>query len=275
MTTRLAVWGDPVEHSRSPELHAAAYAALGLEWSYGRRRVDAAGFRSALETLDNAWRGLSLTMPLKEAAFRAAATRDRRAELTGAVNTLRFDSGAARGFNTDVGGIVRSVREFALDSIGRARIVGAGATAASAVAAFGELGVEDVEIVARRPERIRPLADLGERAGVAVAARAFGSEYHDVDLTIATLPGGAELPGEKVDPLAASGGLLFDVAYSPWPSRLARSWTARGASAQSGLSMLLNQAVLQVRIFVTGDPATALDDEPSVVAAMRAALMGD
>ena len=65
MLTRLAVWGDPIAHSRSPQLHAAAYRALGLDWEYDRRRVAEDEFDAALAGLDAAWRGLSLTMPLK------------------------------------------------------------------------------------------------------------------------------------------------------------------------------------------------------------------
>ncbi|MGA7148303.1 MAG: shikimate dehydrogenase, partial [Microbacterium sp.] len=106
---RLAVWGDPIAHSRSPQIHAAAYRALGFDWSYGSEQVDAAGFAEALARLDPSWRGLSLTMPLKSAAFAAAAERDRHAELTGAVNTLLLGPDAPRGFNTDVGGIVRAL----------------------------------------------------------------------------------------------------------------------------------------------------------------------
>ena len=74
---RLAVWGDPIAHSQSPALHSAAYAALGLDWQYDRRQVDEAGFDAAIDGLDDAWRGLSLTMPLKERAF------DRADELVG------------------------------------------------------------------------------------------------------------------------------------------------------------------------------------------------
>ena len=110
---RLAVWGDPIAHSKSPQLHAAAYAALGLDWEYTRRRVDEAAFIEALETLDDSWRGLSLTMPLKEKAHRAARTHDRYADLTGAVNTLLLTGGIS-GFNTDVGGIVDALGEHCL-----------------------------------------------------------------------------------------------------------------------------------------------------------------
>ena len=80
--TRLEVWGDPIDHSLSPRLHAAAYARLGWDWTYGRRRVDAAGFAAEVDGLDASYRGLSLTFPLKAAAFAAATTRDRPAELT-------------------------------------------------------------------------------------------------------------------------------------------------------------------------------------------------
>ncbi|KAF2411857.1 shikimate dehydrogenase, partial [Microbacterium sp. B35-04] len=130
--TRLEVWGDPIAHSRSPQLHAAAYEVLGLDWSYGLRRVDEASFAAEFADLDDSWRGLSLTMPLKGVAFAAASTHDRRAELTGAVNTLLLDLAGARGFNTDVGGIVRALADDDITDVARARIVGAGATATSA-----------------------------------------------------------------------------------------------------------------------------------------------
>ncbi|MFZ8477667.1 hypothetical protein ACO1MN_15510, partial [Staphylococcus aureus] len=74
--TRLAVWGDPIGHSRSPALHAAAYRELGLPWAYGRQRVTEAGFPAAVENLDATWRGLSLTMPLKNVAARSAVSLD-------------------------------------------------------------------------------------------------------------------------------------------------------------------------------------------------------
>lgn len=74
--TRLAVWGDPIDHSRSPSLHAAAYRELGLSWEYGRQRVSEAEFVTRLHDLDATWRGLSLTMPLKNVAATAAATLD-------------------------------------------------------------------------------------------------------------------------------------------------------------------------------------------------------
>lgn len=271
--SRLEVWGDPIAHSRSPQLHAAAYAVLGLDWTYGRRRVDEASFGGELAGLDDAWRGLSLTMPLKGVAFAAAASHDRRAELTGAVNTLLLDPEGARGFNTDVGGIVRALADDGVTEVPRARIVGAGATATSALIALSELGARDVDVVARRPAAVEPLAALGRELGISVAATSFATSVHDdVPLTIATLPGDAPVTDAAADALAGSGGLLLDVVYGHWPTALSAAWERAGGAARSGLGMLLHQALLQIRIFRHGTPDAPLDREAEALAAMRRAL---
>jgi shikimate dehydrogenase len=273
---RLAVWGDPIGHSRSPLLHAAAYRALGLPWTYERRRVTEPEFDSAVAELDESWRGLSLTMPLKGAAHRYVTTRDRHAELTGAVNTLVLDPEGARGLNTDVGGIVEALRESGFDAVDSARIIGTGATATSAVVALAELGAAEIEIRARRPERASTLVRLGDELGVRVAAAAIeaGPVPH-VGLTIAALPGDAVLSDEVTESLAAGGGTLFDVVYGTWPTLLGAAWERAGLPATSGLGMLLHQALLQVRAFTTGDARHPLDDEAHVLAEMRRAVVGD
>ncbi|MFT4306786.1 MAG: shikimate dehydrogenase [Microbacterium sp.] len=269
----LAVWGDPVDHSRSPQLHRAAYDALGLDWGYGRLRVDEHGFPGAVARLDASWRGLSLTMPLKGVAWRDAATRDRHAELTGAVNTYLLTDGGPHGFNTDVGGLARDLRERGFDGIDRARIVGAGKTAASALVALAELGVAEVEVVLRRLGAVTPLQELGDELGVAVTPAPLPAESPAaVPLTVAALPGGARLADDSAALLAACGGALYDVVYGHWPSSLALAWQRLGAPAWDGLGMLLQQALLQVRVFTAGSPDQPLADEPAVVAAMRAAL---
>ena len=265
---RLAVWGDPIAHSMSPALHATAYRTLGVEWEYDRRRVDAAGFAEAFGGLDSSWRGLSLTMPLKEQAFAVAAVRDHHAELTGAVNTLLFGDRPA-GFNTDVGGIIDALAEHGITAPRTVRILGAGATAASALVAVAELNAGLVDVRARRPERAAALVELGERLGVTLTVDAFDAAASPVDLTIATLPSGTELAAPIARSLAAGGGALFDAAYAPWPSALGAIWGE--APAISGRGMLLHQAVRQVRVFHRGDPHTALPAEDRVLAAMRAA----
>lgn len=267
LVTHLEVWGSPIAHSRSPQLHLAAYRALGLDWSFDRREVSGDGF--AAEIAKGGVRGLALTYPLKSHAFDAAARRDRWAELTGVANTLFFGGSAVSGFNTDVGGLARALREVGAAEARRVRIVGAGATTTSAIVALSELAAEHVEVVARRPEAAAPLVGLGERAGIAVSVAPLDAPSGTADLTIATLPGGTELDPAAAARLGELGGALFDVAYSPWPTSLAAAWPA---ATHDGLAMLLHQAVIQVRIFVSGDPRVELPNEEAVVAAMRAAL---
>lgn len=272
---RLEVWGDPVAHSRSPQLHAAAYRRLGLDWDYGRRRVAEQAFAAELAALPAGYRGLSLTMPLKTAAFAAADSRDRRAELTGAVNTLLLDPAGHRGYNTDVGGLVRALREDGWDEVPSARIIGAGATATSALVALAELGAERVQVVARRPDAVAALREIGARLGVEVTGTPFDAVFEPVAVSIATLPGDAAVPAPVADALARSGGPLVDVVYGHWPTALSVAWDAAGAPARSGLGMLLHQALLQVRVFVLGDPDLQLPDEAAVLAEMRLAVVGD
>lgn len=269
---RLEVWGDPIAHSKSPVLHAAAYRVLGVGWQYGRRQVSTEGFAGEFSTLDESWRGLSLTMPLKEAAFSAASARDRHAELTRAVNTLLLGP-EPQGFNTDVGGIVDALAENGIAEFSRVRILGAGATAASALVAASECGADRVEVSARRPERAEGLEALGERLGVRVTVSPLTASVAPVDVTIATLPSGTVLDDSVSAALSDSGGDLFEVAYEPWPSALAHAW--QSGRVISGSAMLLYQAVRQVRVFVNGDPLHPLDDEACVRDEMRSAYVGD
>ncbi|MFC7790314.1 shikimate dehydrogenase [Microbacterium sp. MAHUQ-60] len=270
--TRLAVWGDPIAHSRSPRLHAAAYERLGLDWDYGRQRVDAATFPTALAALDGSWRGLSLTMPLKEVAHDAADELDGHARLTGAVNTLLLDE-RLQGFNTDVGGIVDAFAQAEVGELEEVRILGAGATAASALVAAVELGAQRVEVRARRPEAADRLRRIGGELGVAVTAVAFDAPAADVVATIATLPSGTVLEPSVSAALSFSGGVLFEAAYAPWPSALAAGWGS--ATVISGFDMLLHQAVRQIRIFLHGSQDILLPEEDVIVAVMRSASMED
>lgn len=273
---RLEVWGDPIAHSMSPALHTAAYSALGWEWSYDRRRVDADHFASELAGLPAEYRGLSLTFPLKGQAHAAAVSLDHPARLTGAVNTLLLTDEGPRGFNTDVGGLVADLRRQGVAGVDNARIVGAGATATSALVALSELGAARVDVFARRPEAAAPLVALGERLAIRVSMHPMGAVTEaSVPVTISTLPGGADVPPHLAERLAAAGGVLYDVVYGHWPTALATAWSSAGNPAVNGLGMLVQQAVRQIRVFRTGDPETPLPHEESIVDVMRRAVMGD
>lgn len=260
MRHRAAVLGSPVSHSLSPRLHNAGYAALGLsDWRYTSAEVAEAELAGFVAGLDDTWRGLSLTMPLKEAAFEVAAEVSDVAERAGAVNTLvRRADGGWDADNTDVHGIVESLRHVADPS--RAVVIGAGATARSAVLALQALGTEHVTVAARRREPAEALARFAAAQDLTAAVVPL-QEWagHGARLVLSTVPGGASA---SLVELARSmravltGIVLFDVVYAGWPSPLAAAVAEAGGETVSGLEMLIHQAVRQFELF-TGRPVDA------------------
>jgi shikimate dehydrogenase len=267
--TRLAVLGAPVAHSLSPVLHRAAFGVLGLDWTY--EAIEAHG-SDLPRLLDAGFHGLSLTMPLKRDVLPLLDTVDETAVLTGGVNTVLFANGL-QGFNTDVAGIVRAFARSNIDSLESVHVLGSGATAASVIAAVQSLGAESVTVFARTPAHADPLVQLGAALDLPVLVRplADASDAVGPSLVANTLPGGVE-HGLAFPESVRRESVLFEVAYSPWPSTLARDWFAVGGTVVDGLDMLIEQALVQERIFVGGSPTLALDGEERVLAAMRAAV---
>jgi len=271
---RLAVLGSPIGHSKSPALHRAAYAALGLDWSYDQLDVSEAGLSAFLDGLDEEWRGLSLTMPLKQSVIPLLTETDRVAEQTGVANTVLLDGDDISGFNTDVAGIVRALSAAGLQEARYVHVLGGGATAASALVAAAELGAERVDVHVRDLQKSVWLEPLAHRLGLMIRIRSFAQADRSLDvpqLVISTLPGGASTEAIYTDSTRRKA-VLLDVAYDPWPSVLATAWQAVGGRVVSGLAMLAQQALLQVRIFVSGDVLQPLPDEEGVLEAMLAAV---
>lgn len=266
----LAVLGSPIAHSRSPQLHAAAYRVLGLPWEYSRVEVASGELAAFLDGLDASWRGLSLTMPLKREVLPLLAERTEAVENSGAANTVLLQGGRARGFNTDIAGIVGALRDHGVTEADTVHVIGTGNTAASAFLAAARLGATRILVSGRSLDGLADLERLGDRLGVRAESRVYGADVVvRADLVINTLPGDVD-PGDVPD--ADLGGALLEVPYDPWPTPRASRWAARDALVVSGLEMLLHQAVEQVRIFVTGEEGGALDNERAVVAAMRDAV---
>lgn len=272
---RAAVLGSPVSHSLSPALHTAAYAALGLsDWTYDRHEVAADGLAAFVGDLDASWRGLSLTMPLKEVAFEVASKVTAIAQGAGAINTLvRRDDGQWEGHNTDVVGIVGAVQH--VEHAGRATILGSGATSRSAALALAELDVRDVIVAARNATTSAEVVALLDRHGVAaihVPLEQWAAETEPRRLVVSTLapvasPTAAAVP--EVSSRQWSGSTFLDVVYADWPTPLARAAQDAGATVISGLDMLVHQAAAQVELF-TGRPGPV----GAMFAAARAAIAG-
>jgi shikimate dehydrogenase len=265
---RAAVLGSPIAHSLSPVLHRAAYRALGLtDRRYDRFEVDEAalpGFLAGLDVEGEGWTGLSLTMPLKRAVIPLLDEVSDTALAVDAVNTVLFTADGRRtGDNTDVPGMVAALRERGVTTVGSAAVLGAGATASSALAALAQVCTGEVTAYVRGPERAAQMRELGERLGVKVTAAPWerAAEAFSTPLTISTTPVGA------TDHLAASvptsPGALFDVLYHPWPTALAAAWSHCNGTVLGGLDLLVHQAVLQCELFTGITPAP--------LAAMRAA----
>ena len=245
---RAAVLGSPIAHSRSPQLHLAAYRALGLDgWTYERIECTAAELPGLVSGFGPEWVGVSVTMPGKFAALQFATERTLRAELVGAANTLVRTPDGWRADNTDIDGVIGALGEVA----GRAAVLGSGGTAPAAVIGLAELGVQHISIVARNPDKAAPLLDLGGRIGVETRWVQLGTPLADVEVVVSTLP--ADVAAQHVTTLAATP-LLLDAIYDPWPTPLAAAVEAAGGRVISGLQMLLNQAYAQVEQF-TGLPA--------------------
>ncbi len=271
--TRLAVLGSPISHSLSPALHRAAYDVLGLDWTYDAIEVTEAHLAGFIAGLDDGWRGLSLTMPLKRAALELPLVSvDPGARATGSANTLRLTDDGIIAANTDVLGIVEALR-----GAGTPRsvwILGAGATAASAVVAAAQIGATRLHLSARSPERAGRLRELGLQQGVTVDIGRLDEPVEDAsEITISTLPGGSDTSSVPI-PRTTIGRTLLDVAYDPWPSALGERWATAGGTVVSGLEMLIHQAVAQIRLFAAADSTRQLPEEARVISAMRAAVRG-
>ncbi|MBM3695962.1 MAG: shikimate dehydrogenase [Actinobacteria bacterium] len=255
---RLVLLGDPVAHSRSPAIHRAALAAVGLEGSYEARRVDAAGvYRACAEIRAGTLAGANVTMPHKRVAAAAADRLDPAAAACGAVNTLAGDEGEVWGYNTDVGGL-RLAREWAgIPPGGPVLVLGGGGAAAAALVAFA--GVP-LAVATRCPGAGGALAAA---RGIRAAEVAWGQPAPGALLVNATTLGmhGEPLPLVLVEEAAG----LIDLPYGEAATPAVRQARERGLPVADGLEVLVAQAALSFRIW-TGCEAP--------VAVMRRAARG-
>ena len=294
MTLRAAVLGHPISHSKSPALHRAAYAKLGVQLDYDAVDVTEEALPAFMAGVraDGGWRGLSVTMPLKAAM--AAEVDDIRgvAGQLGVINTVAFEPvdvpGGVRtrlvGYNTDVAGIVNALRYAGVAAQPSAVVLGGGGTAAAAIAALKELGAPSVEVYVRdvgRAGEARAAADAVGLPLQVLPLTAAAPAVAAADVVISTLPPRAAdgLAEELAADRAAHGGgvhgVLLDVAYDPWPSRIAAAWDTAGGRVVPGLEMLLYQAVEQVRHFTGLEgpvPAEVIDVMCDAVGAPRRAF---
>ena len=269
MSQRAAVLGHPISHSKSPALHLAAYAKLGEDIGYTVVDLTEEALPAFMDRVrqQEGWRGLSVTMPLKSGMVAEVDEVRGVAATLGVVNTVAFEetAGAVRriGYNTDVAGIVNAIRNAGVVASPSAVVLGGGGTAAAAVAALKDLGTEHAEVFVRDTTRAAEARAAAAGVGLAIDVRPMTEAAvptASADVVISTLPPGAadSLAAELTAPGSRTHGVLLDVAYDPWPSRIAAVWQAGGGAVVPGLEMLLYQAVEQVRLFTgRGDEVNA------------------
>ena len=264
MVRRAAVLGQPVAHSLSPVLHRAAYAELGLDWTYDAIECDEQGLPSLLQGRAD-WAGFSCTMPLKRAVLEVADEIAPIARAVGAGNTLlpRADGGWIAD-NTDVAGIVTSLAEYAVDA-STATVLGAGGTAQAAMVALSVRGVEQCTVLVRETGRTADVERAAEAVGLPLTVATLRpSAALDADLIVSTLPPHAADQFAALPWRAAQS--VLDVVYAPWPTALALAAQRAGAKILSGALLLLHQAAAQVELMTGQQPPV-----PAMREALRAA----
>lgn len=250
---RCAVVGDPAGHSLSPAIHRAGYAAHGMDWSYEACTVTADDFAAWVRARseDPEWAGLSVTAPHKEALLQLGEP-DEPAQLVGAGNTIVFGE-RDRVYNTDIRGFVVAANAAGMRAPSSACIVGAGATARSALVALASMGLQRVHVEARNPDRAAHLLELAATLAIPATVSTLGSGSEDHDVLVNTVPVSATEP--HAEAWVRRSGTVFDVVYDPWPTPLGAAAAAADRPALNGLDLLAGQAVDQF-FLLTGATVT-------------------
>ncbi|MDQ6623241.1 MAG: shikimate dehydrogenase [Verrucomicrobiota bacterium] len=281
---RLAVIGDPVAHSRSPQMMNAALQHCGLEMEYARLQVAPADLERALGLLaEHNFVGANLTIPHKQAAVAHMDELDDFARAAGAINGVRFEDGKRFGFNTDGPGFARAIRsELSVDLRDlRVLLLGAGGGAGRAIALqCARARCERLVLVNRTAEKATELAQelrsyFQEARVLGPVARLEAVEWNEAalrfqiansDLLVQATPLGMKRSDGPVLPAAllAPHLMIYDTIYEPPRTALLAAGEQAGARVSNGLSMLLHQGALSFERWF---------DHEAPLEAMRAALL--
>jgi shikimate dehydrogenase len=258
---RLGVLGWPVAHSRSPAMHNAALAALGMEnWRYQRLPVPPELFDQTTRALGAAgFLGANVTIPHKQAALALAEQASPAASQIGAANTLTFaDDGTIAAENTDAPGLLAALEQSPRGR--RALVLGAGGSARAAVWALREAGASEVSVWNRTHERARLLAgDLGVRAVRTVEPADLLINCTSVGLT----DGAIERSATEQDRLNQLGltfdqvgnySYVVDFVYRSSPTPLLAAAAVHGARTLDGLEILIAQGALSFALWTGIEP---------------------
>jgi shikimate dehydrogenase len=240
-TKRFAVVGQPIAHSRSPEIFAALSRASGIPLSYERVELTPDDFAFAFADARENFDGWNVTAPHKERALAKADVVSDDARLVGAANVVTFRDGEAYAANTDVGGVIALLRKSNIDPAGSVvTLLGAGGAARSAVVALVQMGAKRIVVANRTLARARALVDDLRAAATAATELTIGDPVASQLVINATSNGAA-----VADAVTAClpGGWCVDLQYRPADTPFVLAARAAGRNAVSGAHMLVAQAI--------------------------------
>ena len=255
-TRIVGVIGDPVEHSRSPQMHNAALAKAELDYVYVPFHVrpcdlgDAiAGFK-AINVV-----GINVTLPHKQAVIPSLTSISREAELIGAVNTLSFNAGEIHGDNTDAPGVLRALEEDENMSVPVGEdvvVLGAGGAARAVVVALALAGVASITIANRTVEKAVSLAEeMAQKTGVTMHGMGLtDARFPDAVYQCVLLVNTTTTSMDANHPLLISADwlqqrtIVYDIVYTPPVTPLMQAANARGCRTLGGIGMLVHQGAI-------------------------------
>ena len=267
-TRIVGVIGDPIEHSRSPQMHNAAFAKAGLDYVYVPFHVrpndlaDAiAGFKATNIV------GINVTLPHKQAVIRHLTSISREAELIGAVNTLTFVNGEIHGDNTDAPGVLKALEENGNMSVPAGEnvvVLGAGGAARAVVVALALRGVASITIANRTVEKAIALSEeMDRQTGVSMQGMGLADErlpraIRQSKLLVNT----ATTSMDVTQPLLISADwlqpntIVYDIVYTPPVTPLMKVATERGCQTLGGIGMLIHQGAIAFEKWTGVTPCT-------------------
>lgn len=246
MTDRYCVIGNPIAHSKSPEIHAVFAAQTGQDIHYARCLAPLDGFAETVRDLAaQGYRGANVTVPFKIEAFTLATRLSERARAAGAVNTLTFANGEIVGDNTDGPGLVADIVRNAGVALANKRILllGAGGAARGIMLPFIEQGPQSILVANRTRATAETLVASFGGHGAALAACGFDEVAGPYDIVINATSSSLSAEMPPVPPSAfARGTLALDMMYGSAPSPFMLFAAGQGAATRDGLGMLVEQA---------------------------------
>ena len=267
-TRIVGVIGDPVEHSRSPQMHNAAFAKARLDYVYVPfhvRPTDLADAIAGFKAINVV--GINVTLPHKQAVISYLTSISREAELIGAVNTLTFTDEGIHGDNTDAPGVLRALEENRNMSVPVGEnvvVLGAGGAARAVVVALALVGVASITIANRTVEKAVSLAEeMGQKTGISMQ----GLGLADARLPVAVrqsmlLINTATASMDATHPLLISADwlqpntIVYDIVYTPPVTPLMRAAAARGCETLGGIGMLVHQGAIAFEKWTGVAPCT-------------------